>query len=287
MGDFTLAADTIALPKGGYARTHRQTLRWRGRELLGLTDGLYRPYIYPLYSPAGFAVTTECPADHPHHNSIWVGLDHATMRMPAEGGRFEEYTYNFYVADVFQGRAPGRQVAVATETADEGGTFRIEQRVEWRGPAEWAAPDGRVVFAELRRIVVRPGERHHVLDIVSQLTPAMHDVAVGPTRHAYFNVRVAESMRVLSGGRIERGALDRWADYTGPVGGGHRAGVALMPSPAASGWWFLSEWGVMTVSPYREEAKLLRKGETVELAARYVVHDGEAPLAALYKDAFG
>ena len=86
-------------------------LKHGGRIVLGLTQGRQRPYVYPLTTPAGFPVTSECPADHPHHNSFWIGADHVHCRMPVEGGKFEEYTYNFYVDEVFQGRAPGRLVA--------------------------------------------------------------------------------------------------------------------------------------------------------------------------------
>ena len=84
-------------------------LMWGDKPVFGLTPGAFRNYLYPVFTPAGFAVTSESPADHPHHHSIWVGADHVNVHVPALHGT-EVYSYNFYVNDVFQGRAPGRIV---------------------------------------------------------------------------------------------------------------------------------------------------------------------------------
>src|SRR5438552_2940223 len=111
-GCFSLSDDAIALPKGAWARTHRRTLRKNERPVLAFTQGRCRSYIYPLFTPAGYSVTSECPADHPHHNSFWIAADHVHCRMPVAAGRYEEYTYNFYLDDTFQGRAPGQIVEI-------------------------------------------------------------------------------------------------------------------------------------------------------------------------------
>jgi len=113
--EFTLTDDALALPPGAIARTHRQILRHRGRPVLGLTQGRMRPYAYPVFTPAGFTVTSESPADHPHHNSLWIAADHMHARCPVGGDRYEEYTYNFYVDETFQGRAPGTLQQKSTE----------------------------------------------------------------------------------------------------------------------------------------------------------------------------
>ena len=36
--------------------------------------------------------------------------------------------------------------------AAEGDAFRITQTLDWRGPAEWAAPDGRLAARETRTL---------------------------------------------------------------------------------------------------------------------------------------
>jgi len=303
MSDFILESDSIALPKGAWAKTHRRSLRYRGRNLLAFTQGQFRPYLFPVYTPSGFAVTAENPPDHPHHSSVWIGADHLHCRVPVTGERIEEYTYCFYLNETFQGRAPGRIREIRREGVECGpGQFRVVQRNEWRGPSEWGAEDGRVVALETRSVDIRPGETYHLLDVRSRLEPTQWDFTIGPTRHAYFNVRVAESMRVTSGGTLvgsegrtggERvsGTGARWVDYSGPVGGAHRAGVAVLIGLRSPGvTWFAYDWGTVTVNPFFPEGRLIRLGEAATLSVRLVVHDGDAAaidLEALHQEYLG
>jgi hypothetical protein len=288
MSGFTFESDAIALPEGAWAKTHRTRLRHRGASILALTQGAFRPYLHPLSTPAGHCVTAESPADHPHHCGAWIAADHVHAQMPAADGMVEEYTYNFYVDETFQGRAPGR-IIEAARTADEldDGRFRIGQRLEWRGPAEWAAPGGRLAAVESRTTTIEPGERRHRIDVVSRLECGDFALKLGPTRHAYFNVRVADSLIVANGGTISddrgnssgaavSGVGARWIDFSGPVGGGAIAGVSVIPHPVAGRepFWFVADWGVVTVGPFRETALLLDRGEVFESHWTVMVHDG-------------
>ena len=128
----------------------------------------------------------------------------------------------------------------------------------------------------------------YVIDVRSTLAAADWDLSLGPTRHAYFNLRLAESIAVTSGGRVldDRGRSGgaavsdggaRWVDCSGPVGGGHRAGMTLFPDPRDHGdpFWFVTDWGVVTVGPFRFEKREIRQGESMTLRYRVLVHDGE------------
>lgn len=290
-GRFSLTDDSIALPKGAWARTHRRTLRKDGRPILAFTQGRLRSYVYPLFSPAGYLVTSECPADHPHHNSFWIAADHVHCRMPvAHGVGYEDYTYNFYVDETFQGRAPG-QIVETNLTAEVVGddVIRATQTLEWRGPIEWAAPSGRIAARETRTLLISSKPNMHIIDVESRLSSADWDFTLGPTRHAYFNVRVADSMVVPFGGVISddagrtggagvTGTESRWVDFSGPVGGGHVAGLTVFPHPRDHQElsWFVADWGVVTVGPFRVKGCLVNKDQ--ELVARYrvLVHDGDA-----------
>lgn len=290
----------IDLPTGAWSQTERRMLRWADREIVGLTQGRFRAYLYPVFSPGGYAVTSESPADHPHHHSIWIGSDHVNCLVPGAEDRHEEYTYNFYINETFQGRAAGRILQTAATGAPDGGHgFHINQELEWRGPEEWGAPEGRVIAHEQRAIGVAPGRSHHVIDISSSLTPAKWDLAIGPTRHAFFNIRVAESMKITSGGKVldadgrsdcdaVSGSHTNWVDLSGPVGGDHHAGIAIMPHPGSgTPWWFVSDWGVLTVGHFRGNQKQIARGDTAQFEFRVIVHDGMAAdldLAALYRD---
>lgn len=288
MSRFTLASDGIDLPKGAWADTHRRRLRIDGRSVLALTQGRRRNYAFPLYTPAGYCVTAEAPADHPHHCSLWVASDHVYGLMPAVGGTFEEYTYNFYVDDTFQGRAPGRIVEVDCAGTQQGDDrFEIVQQLEWRGPAEWAAPQGRCVALETRSLTVTAGQTCHRIDLSSRLSARDWGLRLGPTRHAYFNVRVADSMIVANGGivRDDRGRRGgaaisgegaRWVDFSGPVGGGATAGVTLIShrEDGREPFWFVADWGVVSVGPFRARPLDLAQGESFETSCTILAHDG-------------
>ncbi|HVY00183.1 MAG TPA: DUF6807 family protein [Pseudorhodoplanes sp.] len=299
-----MTEDVVALPTGAWAAMHRRTLRRNGKALLALSQGKHRAYVYPLFTPAGYAVTSEHPADHPHHNSFWFAADHVYCRMPVTHGHgYEEYTYNLYLNDTFQGRAPGRIVETACSGKADGDAYTIVQTLDWRGPAEWAAPDGRLAARETRIMRIATEATMHVIDVESRLEAVDWDFTLGPTRHAYFNMRIADSMIVALGGLVRddrgrtggeavSGSEAKWIDYSGPVGGGHVAGVSVFPDPRdhADIWWFVADWGVITVGPFRAKQWLVRKGEHLKARYRVLVHDGDAganDVAGRYKEYVG
>ncbi len=290
MTGFSFAQESVALPAGAFAGTRRRVLRLEGRAILGVTAGVFRPYLYPVYTPAGIAVTSEGPADHPHHHSIWVGADHLNLSMPALGGREEIYAYNCYVDDVFQGRAPGRLIETGLAGSANGSAFLLEQEIEWRGPIEWGAPQGRLLLREQRQTTVHAHADGMTIDMDCAVTAAEYDIAIGPSRHAWFNFRVAPAMCVDEGGALldSSGYAGRaegidahaqWVACCGPVGGGRTAGLALAPRRAGADpawWWFVSDWGVVTASPCRDRAIELTRGASTRLAARFAVFDNAA-----------
>jgi hypothetical protein len=210
--------------------------------------------------------------------------------MPVAHGGYEDYTYNFYVDETFQGRAPGQIVETAIRAEVESGdVLRVTQSLEWRGPVEWAAPAGRVAARETRTLRLTSKPNMHIFDVESRLASSEWDFTLGPTRHAYFNVRVADSMIVQFGGVVQddagriggeaiTGTKSRWVDFSGFVGGGETAGLAVFPDPRDHEdlSWFVADWGVVTVSPFRIKGRLVNKDQ--ELVARYRVlaHDGSA-----------
>ena len=92
---------------------------------------------------------------------------------------------------------------------------------------------------------------------------------------------VVRDDRGRTGGEAVTGTEARWVDFSGAVGGGHVAGVSVFPDPRdhTDLFWFVADWGVVTVGPFRMNGRLVRRGE--ELVARYrvLVHDGDAAAA--------
>ena len=103
--------------------THARRLKvsWHGRPITALSQGLRRAYLYPLYTPAGIAVTAEAPVDHPHHQSVAVMIDDFIKYEADELGNIWESWYNFYQDETSRGRTPGRIVATTTECTEIAG----------------------------------------------------------------------------------------------------------------------------------------------------------------------
>ena len=292
MAGYSFKQEKINLPGGAWAKTKRRLLK-RGRQALaGFTQGDLRPYLYPVHTPSGHVVTAEGPADHPHHNSVWIAADHVHFRHPSEDGPPDLYTYNFYVNETFQGRTPGNiQETSITGKEIARGRYRVQQSLDWTGPREWAAAEGRLILTERRTVDVWTEGDSNIIDVKSSLTPKFGDLELGPTRHAIFNVRMAECMKataVLSDSKgiagtdpiIGFGA--KWIDYSGEASPGHRAGDAVFPHPKTSnGWWYAADWGVLTIDPFRKTTRIVKRGQKLDLQYRIIVHDGDATEAGV------
>ncbi|NKB69789.1 MAG: hypothetical protein GKR89_22180 [Candidatus Latescibacteria bacterium] len=301
---FSVEVEEIPLPQAATPRMRRMQVCWRERPVLDLTQGDFRAYIYPLYSPAGVPLTAESPVDHPHHNSVVCSADVVVAKLPPltpdTSSLEEEATYNLYVNQVFQGRAPGRIWSVGVESREVGPAhLQLVQTLYWQGPEEWGAAAGRRTLAiETRTIDVYPGATANAIDIRSQLRPTEWDLRFGPTRHAYFTVRVAHGLRPVDGGclldsegRVGDAAIRAqtadWVDMSGPASHGQQAGLTVVPHASLAGLpWIVVDWGTITVNPFQHRARLIPVGETLDLGLRLLAHDGdaqEADVAGIYE----
>ena len=287
MTRFTVEPDRVELPSGATAGARRTWIKRDGRPIAALSQNAYRAYVYPLFTPGGVSVTAESPIDHPHHNSVTIGADHFDCLFVYDGNRTERGTYNFYVNETFQGRATGRIEAVSfdsEETADD--ALRIVQRLEWQGPIEWGAPERRVLATETRTIDIRTRATSNILDIRSRLEPTDWDIIIGPTRHAYFTVRMADGLRVVDGGKIVdadgRSAVEdinansaAWVDMSATGPHGRKVGVTVVahPGPLPIGW-YAHEWGTVAVNPFLHKECSIRQGDALELGVTVAAHDG-------------
>ena len=318
MKNFELETETLNLPEGATPRARCVKIRWKDKAIAHLTQGIFRSYMYPVYSPAGAPLTTEYPVDHPHHNSIVVSADVFFVTLPPLDLKMstltEEATYNFYVNNVFQGRAPGRIWVAGTESEEISEThLRVTQSLEWQGPEEWGAPPAvpgpfgrRVLARETRTYDIHPGEVANVVDLRTELRPTDWDITIGPTRHAFITVRGEDKIRPINGGRLLDsegregeeaviGNVADWLDMSGPASYGKRAGIALLPHPSASGIPYPSgkdipsyggDYGTMTINPFQAERGVINRGDKVSLGVRILAHDGdaaEADVAGMYE----
>ena len=256
-----------------------------------------------MVSPAGVQVTTERSAsDHPWHQSVTIGSDRFYTYLQSPEGPVEQPPLNMYWDWPFQGRDAGRIISSVVDERTERAEDHLEitQRLQWQGPEEWGVGTYRRVLAEEVRIIdVRPGEKANIIDVRSQVRPTDWDLRIGPCRHGYFTIRVADHLRVVdkngnkvggkltaSGDRVGekeiRWQLADWVDYSGKDGQGRMAGVAMFQFPSVGNVpWYLVDYGSVRINPHRMGSRFIKRGEMLDLAIRVVAHDGDAEEAGI------
>ena len=297
MKHFATGSRPMVVPQSAEDQATRLLeVSWNGRLITGLNQAAYRSYIFPVMSPAGVAVTAERSAsDHPWHQSVTIGTDHFYTYQGRGGERCEDPPIHFYWDWPFQGRDAGRIVSAAHDEVTELDErhLRITQRLRWQSPEQWGDPPFRRILAEeIRTIHVYPGDTANVIDVRSQLRPTEWDLRLGPCRHAYFTIRVADHLRVTDkigqkiGGTLTgagrrvgekelRWQLSDWIDYSGPDARGRVAGVAVAQFPSMGNMpWYLVDYGSIRVNAHRMAARCLKRGDTMDVAIRVIAHDG-------------
>ena len=284
MRHFSVTIEQIDLPRAATPQARRVAVAWRGRPICAFTQGAHRCYLYPLYSPAGVPLTAESPVDHPHHDSITVGADMVTAKFPpltpAISPLAESATYNLYANQVFQ-RPCARTDLGRGYQRDRGWPPIICawcKRSSGKDRRSGARPTvGGLLALETRTTDIRPGDVVNTVDIRSQLRPTEWDLTIGPTRHAFFTVRLAYGLRVDDGGALVdadgrcggaaiTNRTSAWVDASGPAPHGARAGLAILPhASTAQVPWVAYDWGTVVVNPFAREPREVRRGDTLDL----------------------
>lgn len=247
-----------------------------------------RPFLYPVIGPFGTQVTRNWPVvegvkgehtDHVHHKSIWVAY--------GECNRVDNWS---------EEEGHGWQRHRAFRKLVSGPVFgQITAKNDWCSSAD------RKQFEELRTMrfyALRGGVRLFDLEVALRMTEGQ--VTFRDTKEGgLVSVRVASSMDVRNGGRIDNGygginedetwgKKAPWCDYSGLVDGKH-VGIAILDhedNPRYPTGWHVRDYGLMTAncfawSYYRPEAKVkgdmtFRKGSATTWRYRLYIHRGDA-----------
>ncbi len=246
-----------------------------------------RPFLYPVIGPNGTHVTRHWPMkkvkgehqDHPHHKSIWVaygdcdGVDNWS----------EEPGHGFQRHQAFT-------------RLESGPVFGCIQALN-----HWCDKKGRPQFKESRQLrfySLPGGVRLFDVNLTFHMTQGA--VTFRDTKEGgLISVRVASSMDVRNGGRIENafggiqesetwGKPSPWCDYSGLVSG-RKVGIAVFDHPANPCFptpWHVRNYGLMTAncfasSHYAPEAKVkgdmrFKKGRETTWRYRVYIHCGNA-----------
>jgi hypothetical protein len=253
---------------------------WHGQECFTVykfAPEQYRPWFYPVTGPSGRSVTREVSEPYPHHRSLWLGHGNVNgheIWLEGEGrGRIRHEGFEALRADAEEAFFKARSV--------------------------WLAATGEAVMRDERafRFFVREGKRYIEADL--SFWPVDGPLTLGRTNHAFFAVRVVESISVEGGGRITNaeGGLDEegtfgqrsaWCDYSGPVTPeGTWNGIAILDHPQ-NPWhpspWFTRDYGFMSPAPFYWEEYTIPRGGVLRLRYLVVVHAGDAQEANIAGD---
>ena len=265
-----------------------------GRYVAAVQQGKFRPYVYPLFTPAGHNVLQIAPADHLHHLGIF--FSHSAVSAERDRGSQPgtdqtSTAVDFWSAETFQ-VGPLPQILVrATDTAV------TERGVEFDQAIEWIDGDGGLVVRERRITTIAAGPQGNTVDLVTTLEAPGNPVILGQAKDAGIGVRVADQIDVVDGGRIVNangqeneaetfGQVSAWVDYSGPATPETTAGVAVFLYPDARVIpWHTRDYGPMWINPWQHAPMTLAVGETYTIGAHCVAHDGSceaAGVAGLY-----
>jgi len=251
-------------------------------------EDLIRPYVYPVVGSSGRFVTRSFPMicdapgetrDHPHHRSMWTahgnvnGVD--DWSEVADCGRIIHRSFKTLMSGPVYGEIVSRN--------------------------DWVSHEGKKVLEEERRLLVyNTPESVRIMDLEVDFRATEGDVTFGDTKEGgIVSVRVASSMDVVNGGRIENsygginedetwGKRAHWCDYSGPVGGSW-IGLAMFDDPRNlrhPTYWHVRDYGLMTANPFgisyftgdpgKDGTFIVKERECSKFRYRVLIHNGDA-----------
>lgn len=240
------------------------------------------PFFYPVNGPlSGGSVTSMRNGEYPHHSSLFFGCDQVN------GGNYWQ-----------EGLERGRIISVNAEILKEGADSVILS-----DECIWSRPGALSPVRDKRLITITaPSASLRQVDVVLTLEMLM-DVHIRKTNHSLFSVRMAADLSVKNGGTMVNAAGDKgekatfgknspWMDYYGKRGE-LTEGIAILQHPDNPWYpspWFTRDYGFISPTPMywpdNGEETFLKKGETLVLRYRVLVHAGtteEAGIAELFR----
>ncbi len=277
----------------GQPRAGKVEIRLRGEPLLTYNYGgaLPYPFFWPVIGPTGQPVTRAFPMlpdvpgetrDHTWHRSMWFTFGdvngHNFWAIKDSGPRIAHRSF-----DLLQS---GPVLAVLRTSND------------------WLAPDGTVVMSDVRELRAYATARGRLFDYEVTLIASSGNVLLRDTKEGLMAFRVATSMSVKHGGRLENSAggvnekqtfarRATWCDYSGKVKG-KTVGIALLDHPANPNhpaYWFVRDYGLLACNPFGarglaganapEASFAIPAGSSITLRFRIFLHRGTARKAGV------
>ncbi|MCG8306822.1 MAG: PmoA family protein [Cytophagales bacterium] len=239
------------------------------------------PFFYPVNGPSKASVTSMRNANYPHHSSLFFGCDRVN------GGNYWQ-----------EGLLRGQIVPLRADIMETGG-----EKVVIENENIWKRPGAMAPIKDLRTIKISaPSEDLYQIDFDITMEMLV-DVTVQKTNHSLFSGRMDPDLAVTNGGTMVNaegetgekntfGKRSAWMDYHGKRMGGIE-GMAILQHPT-NAWfpapWFTRDYGFFSPTPMywpeNDKTTDLKKGDTIKLRYRVLVHTGdhkEAKIAELFE----
>lgn len=228
------------------------------------------PFFFPVNGPSNASVTSMRNANYPHHSSLFFGCDRVN------GGNYWQ-----------EGLVDGQIRSLRLNVLESGGDKAVIEN-----ECIWTRPGADAPLKDKRKITVSaPSKDKFYIDFEISMEMLM-DVTILKTNHSLFSGRIDPDLAVINGGTMinaegetgEKGTFGKrsaWMDYNGKRMG-KTEGMAIMQHPS-NNWfpapWFTRDYGFYSPTPMywpaNDESTKLKKGETINLKYRVVIHSGD------------
>ncbi len=243
-----------------------------------------RPVLYPLLGPTGEAVTRSYPlgpetageaTDHPHHQSLWFGLDRV-------GG------VDFWSIAKTAGSEAHREF----RSLRSGPVFGEIVAVN-----DWLAVDGTKVCEDERRVRFFATSTVRLMDYQVTLHASEGPLTLGDTKEGLMSCRVATPLVPDNGGLLVNSEGQRngdawgkqaaWVDCSGPLEG-ETVGIAILDAPDSfrhPTYWHARTYGLIGANPFglsqflgegHDGTETIPADGSLRFRYRWLIHRGTA-----------
>jgi hypothetical protein len=234
------------------------------------------PFFFPVNGPSNASVTSMRNANYPHHSSLFFGCDRVN------GGNYWQ-----------EGLERGQIISIRADIIESG-----NDKVIIENECIWRRPNASAPIKDTRKITITaPSNDIYQIDFDVTLEMLM-DVIIEKTNHSLFSGRMDADLAVINGGTMinsngEKGEKETfgkkaaWIDFYGKRGD-KQEGMAIMQHPSNEWYpapWFTRDYGFFSPTPMywpqNDKETVLKKGQTVKLKYRVLVHSGDTTNAKI------
>jgi len=234
------------------------------------------PFFFPVNGPSNASVTSMRNANYPHHSSLFFGCDEVN------GGNYWQ-----------EGLERGQIISIRADIIESG-----NDKVIIENECIWRRPNANAPIKDTRKITITaPSKDLYQIDFDVTLEMLM-DVIIEKTNHSLFSGRMDADLAVINGGTMinsngEKGEKETfgkkasWIDFYGKRGD-NQEGMAIMQHPSNEWYpapWFTRDYGFFSPTPMywpqNDKETTLKKGQTIKLKYRVLVHSGDTTTAKI------